>query len=126
MLDRELLESEGLPRLREAVLVGRPTQALEIVDVVNDGNAAGKELEGDRSQGVRKVVTVDEVGSKLVDGGLKGLGRVFAEVPPALEELVARAVPPAQGFALVGEAESEVPMPIQQSEPIFTGCFVQP
>src|SRR5215207_6046668 len=33
--------------------------------------------------------------------------RVLAEVPPALEELVARAVPPAQGFALVGETESD-------------------
>ena len=43
MLDRELLESEGLPRLWEAVLVGRPTQALEIVDVVDDRNAAGDE-----------------------------------------------------------------------------------
>src|SRR5918995_1862791 len=84
-LDHELLKRERLVRLREAVLVGRPPEALEVMDVVDDWDAAGEELERDRGQGVREVVAVDEVGAKLPAGGSQALDRLRAEVPPALE-----------------------------------------
>jgi hypothetical protein len=83
-----LLERERLVRLREAVLVGRPPEALEVMDVVDDWDAAGEELERDRGQRVREVVAVDEVRAKLLAGGSQALDRLRAEVPPALEELV--------------------------------------
>jgi hypothetical protein len=88
LLDRELLERERVVRLREAVLVGRPPEALEVMDVVDDRDAAGEELERDRGQGVGEVVAVDEVGAKLLAGGSQALDRLRAEVPPALEKLV--------------------------------------
>jgi hypothetical protein len=89
LLDRESLERERLGRLGTAVLVGRSPEALEIVDVVDDRYAAGKELESDHGQRVREVMAVDEVGAKLVAGVAQALARLRAEVPPALEELVA-------------------------------------
>jgi hypothetical protein len=88
LLDRELLECERLVRLRKAVLVGRPPEALEVMDVVDDRDSPGKELERDHGQGVREVVAVDEVGAKLLAGGSQAFDRLGAEVPPALKELV--------------------------------------
>jgi hypothetical protein len=59
------------------------------VDVVDDRHAAGEEIERDRGQGVRQIVAVDEVGAKLLVGGPQAFDRIRAELPPALEELVA-------------------------------------
>jgi hypothetical protein len=83
-----LLESERLTRLRETVLVRCPPKTLEIVDVVDDRDTTGEELERDHGEGVREVVAVDEVRAKLLAGRPQALGRLRAEVPPALEELV--------------------------------------
>jgi hypothetical protein len=58
LLDRDLLERERLVRLREAVLVGRAPEALEVMDVVDDRDASAEELDRDRGEGVREIVAV--------------------------------------------------------------------
>jgi hypothetical protein len=65
-LDHQSLKCQWLARLRKAMLVRGPPEALKIMDVVDDRYVAGEKLERDRGQGVREVVAVDEVGSKLL------------------------------------------------------------
>ncbi len=107
LLDGKALERERVGRLREAVLVRRSSEALQVVDVVDDRHAVGEELQRDRRQGVRQVVAVNEVGPKLVADRSQDACLAPAEVPPALEELVTGPVPVAQRLALVGEAEPD-------------------
>src|SRR5919109_4535333 len=107
-LDRLLLEPQRVVRFREAVLVRRPAQALEIVDVVDDRNTTVDDAQrGDREL-VREVMAVDDVRPERLHD-LTQLGRrPRVELPPAVEELVARSVPLAERPAAVGKAELDV------------------
>jgi hypothetical protein len=105
---RLLLESERVVGLGEAILVRGAAQALKVVDIVYDRNPAVDGRERRHRQGVGKVVAVDHVRPERVQNLAELRRWLRIELHPAVEELVARAVPLAERPASVREAELEV------------------